>query len=295
MLDVQDETERERSMSPVSRSFDVRTLTLDEVRDLIGWASQEGWNPGLADANAFHAADPDGFIGSFEGGALAAAISAVRYSPAFGFIGLFIVRPDRRGHGLGRAVWQAGISRLAGATIGLDGVQEQQANYRRQGFVPAYRTIRYAGEAPVGPLDPQVRPLPAEQAASVAEIDRRCFPAERGAFLADWLKAPHRTFVHADGPRVNGYATLRQCRDGYKIGPLFAGDVDVARGLVHAAAATVPGQRIAIDVPEHNQPAVELVRALDWVPIFETLRMYRGSAPRLSDAEVFGITTLELG
>ena len=26
----------------------------------VEWAAREGWNPGLADAEAFHAADPEG-------------------------------------------------------------------------------------------------------------------------------------------------------------------------------------------------------------------------------------------
>lgn len=282
-------------MNPIDQADDVRPLSLDEVRVVVDWARLEGWNPGLADADVFHATDPDGFLGLFEGNTLAAAISAVRYSPDFGFIGLFIVHPDRRGRGLGRAVWQAAISRLDGATIGLDGVQEQQANYARQGFVPAFRTIRYAGAATAATSDPCVRAFAPELAAMVFAIDRRCFPADREAFLAGWLRSPHRTFVHTDGAQVDGYATLRPCWDGYKIGPLFAREVDVARRLIGATAATIPGRTIVIDVPQTNQPAVEVVEALGLAPVFETMRMYRGPAPDIAIGEVFGITTFELG
>jgi GNAT superfamily N-acetyltransferase len=282
-------------MSPVDGMPKVRALTLNEVRLVVDWARLEGWNPGFADADAFHATDPDGFIGLFENETLAAAISAVRYSPAFGFIGLFIVRSDRRGCGLGRAVWQAGMARLEGATIGLDGVQEQQANYGRQGFVATFRTIRYAGFVSDGQPDPRVRSFATEHAASVAEIDRRCFPGGRAAFLKGWLRDPHHSFIHVDGDRTDGYATLRQCWDGYKIGPLFAANADAARRLIQAAAATVSGQRIVIDVPQNNQPAIQLVEGMGLAPVFETMRMYRGKAPGISYGEVFGITTLELG
>lgn len=282
-------------MSPIDRSQEIRPLALDEARTLVDWARCEGWNPGLADADVFHATDPDGFIGLFEGHALAAAISAVRYAPDFGFIGLFIVRPDRRGHGLGRAVWDAAMSRLDGVTIGLDGVREQQANYARQGFVPAFRTIRYAGAAPAASPDPRVRAFAPEHAAMVSRIDRRCFPADRRAFLAGWLQPPHRTFVHTDGARVDGYGTLRRCSDGHKIGPLLACEADAARRLVEAIAATVPTETIVIDVPQTNQPAAHLVEALGLAPVFETMRMYRGPAPDISMDEVFGITTFELG
>ncbi len=82
----------------------IRTLDLPEIETLVGWAKAEGWNPGLADAAPFQAADPEGFIGCFVDGVMAAGISAVRYGPAFGFIGLYIAHPDFRGRGYGRRV-----------------------------------------------------------------------------------------------------------------------------------------------------------------------------------------------
>ena len=38
----------------------VRTMSRGEVDQVIEWAAEEGWNPGLGDAVPFHAADPGG-------------------------------------------------------------------------------------------------------------------------------------------------------------------------------------------------------------------------------------------
>ena len=46
-------------------SAEIRVLDGAGVERLIGWARDEGWNPGLADAAAFRVADPDGFLGCF--------------------------------------------------------------------------------------------------------------------------------------------------------------------------------------------------------------------------------------
>ena len=108
----------------------IRVLSLPEVETLVSWAAAESWNPGIGDAAAFYAADSDGFLGAFVDGEMAAGISAVAYGKTFGFIGLYIAKPEFRGRGLGRAVWDAGMKRLEGRTVGLDGVPEQQANYR---------------------------------------------------------------------------------------------------------------------------------------------------------------------
>ena len=72
-------------------------------------------------------------------------ISAVRYGSGFGFIGFYIVRPNFRGQGYGLQIWNAAMARLAGRTIGLDGVVAQQDNYRKSGFVLAWNNARFEG------------------------------------------------------------------------------------------------------------------------------------------------------
>jgi len=40
----------------------IRAMQAHELARHIDWAAQEGWNPGLHDAQAFHGADPQGFL-----------------------------------------------------------------------------------------------------------------------------------------------------------------------------------------------------------------------------------------
>ena len=42
--------------------LELRPMTRAELDLAIEWAAGEGWNPGLADADAFYAADPNGFL-----------------------------------------------------------------------------------------------------------------------------------------------------------------------------------------------------------------------------------------
>ena len=39
----------------------IRPLTREELDVAVGWAAEEGWDPGRGDAEAFWAADPGGF------------------------------------------------------------------------------------------------------------------------------------------------------------------------------------------------------------------------------------------
>src|SRR5260221_13716584 len=167
-----------------SAGLRIRALGQDEIGLAIEWAAAEGWNPGLHDAACFYAADHDGFlVGSLDDQPVA-TISVVKYGATFGFLGLYIVRSGFRGQGYGMQIWRAGLARLAGRNVGLDGVVAQQDNYRKSGFKFAYRNIRYRGTASAtASIDARIVPLSSVPVAETIAYDRAFFPDERSAFL----------------------------------------------------------------------------------------------------------------
>ncbi|WP_127091251.1 GNAT family N-acetyltransferase [Aquabacter cavernae] len=279
---------------------EIRTLTPDEVDMAVEWAAGEGWNPALHDAQPFQAQDPEGFLGLFEGEALTACISAMTYGEVFGFIGFYICRPERRGHGLGLRLWQAAMERLGTRTIGLDGVVAQQDNYRTSGFVLAHRNIRFGGRPISLPGAGGVTPIERADFPALFGFDRAHFGFDRPGFLERWLVPPEGTALLArSGDAVTGYGVVRRAREGHKIGPLFAQDDDTARalyaGLSTAAHAAAPDAPLFLDVPEPNEAARTMAQEAGLSPVFETARMYRGDAPDLPVARIYGITSFELG
>jgi len=291
--------ERERN---VMSELQIQPLTRDEMDVAVEWAAAEGWNPGLDDADAFFAADPEGFLGGFLGGIPVAVISVVAYGAAFGFLGFYIVHPEHRGRGYGMQLWNAGMARLGERTIGLDGVVAQQDNYARSGFVLAHRNIRYGGIAatPDAPADPGIveagEGLPPALIDGVIAYDRPLFPGPRDGFVRRWIAPPARRMVACLSDRmVDGYGVIRPCRTGYKIGPLFADTPETAEALFDALVAPHAGAPIFLDVPEPNEAARALAERRGLAPVFETARMYRGVAPALPLDRIFGITSFELG
>lgn len=95
--------------------------------------------------------------------------------------------------------------------------------------------------------------------------------------------------------RIAGYSVVRECREGYKIGPLFAETSEIADRLFQALAAKAGGKPVFLDIPGPNRDARRLCERYGMTPVFETARMYRGSAPELPLYQIFGITTFELG
>ena len=271
-------------------------MTANEIGFAVDLAAAEGWNPGLRDAESFYAADPDGFLIGVLDGEPIACISAVSYEGTFGFIGLYIVAPPHRGKGYGIAIWKRAMERLAGHNVGLDGVVAQQDNYRRSGFVLAYRNVRFegrgGGDAPDGLVDARAVPFDA-----LCAYDRRAFPAARATFLRAWIDQPGAiALASVDGDSVRGYGVIRPCREGFKIGPLFADTPAIADALYRGLASRAPKESpVFLDVPESNAAAVGLTARYGMRRVFETARMYTGAVPDVDVQRVFGVTTFELG
>ncbi|QLY30436.1 GNAT family N-acetyltransferase [Nocardia huaxiensis] len=260
------------------------------------WAAGEGWNPGAGDAAAFFAQDPNGFFLGRLGGEPVSAISVVNYGSDYAFLGFYLVRPDLRGHGLGLATWRTGLAHAGGRVVGLDGVPDQQDNYRRSGFELAYRSARFAGVPDLPPTDGTVRPMSPDDAVAVYRYDSACLPADRPEFLAEWLGGPgRRTVVRVVDGELTGFAQARPSRDGLRVGPLFADTAADARQLLSALAEFASGTPLAVDVPLRNEPAVKLMTEAGLTPSFETARMYTGRVRNHHQDKVFGVTSLELG
>jgi hypothetical protein len=277
----------------------IRTMTRDELDLAIGWAAAEGWNPGLHDADAYYAMDPEGFFIGLVDGEPVGCVSAVTYSPGYAFMGFFIVKPELRGGLLGPRLVEHAFRHVGGAVMGADGVVGQAGRYASiWDFQPAYHNMRYRGVAAAsGDTNPHVAAYTPEDFDAVERYDRACFPAARHAFLAGWLRQPQaHPLVYRERGDLGGYGMVRPARDGYRIGPLFAEDAERANALYDALVSRVPaGTAAYIDVPQPNAAAVDLVTGRGMTPVFETVRIYRGAAPRVDIGKVFGVTTLELG
>lgn len=281
--------------------LEIRGASAADFATAVDWAAAEGWNPGLDDLLAFHGTDPGGFFMGWIGGRPVSSISVVRYGPRFGFLGFYIVHPDFRGTGAGWAIWQHGMASLVGRTVGLDGVVAQQENYRKSGFVLAGRNVRYSGVPTVTAEKSaaEIRPATSSDLEAILRYDRAFFAAPREVFTRSWVlpgAGVLRTArIAVKGGTIAGYGVMRQCRSGYKVGPLFAEDESIASALFADLCATAPGEQIALDTPQDNRTAVALAERAGLAPVFETARMYRGPAPELPIQRTFGITTFELG
>ena len=282
----------------IKQNYTIHTMNREQLDIAVEWAAAEGWNPGLHDADCYYTADPNGFLMGFLDDEPIASISVVKYDDSFGFLGFYIVKPEYRGQGYGIQIWTAGLQYLNGCNIGLDGVVDQQPNYKKAGFKLAFRNIRFEGKAGGDfPQNPELKELSSLPFSKIEKYEQPFFPTNRSEFVECWINQPGSfAFGVVKNNQLLGYGVIRPCRNGYKIGPLQADSPEQAELLFCALKSKVKaGVAIFLDVPEVNEQAILMAGKYNMKLSFETARMYTGSFPDLPMHKIFGVTSFETG
>jgi GNAT superfamily N-acetyltransferase len=281
----------------------IRQMTLEDVQLALNWAAAEGWNPGINDVTAFYATDPTGFLIGEVNNEPIGCISAVCYDATFAFIGLYIVKNKWRKQGYGTQIWQAAWQQLNlrleenKRSIALDAVVEREATYRKIGFTPAYRHICHVYESPNSHVVPtDVVPLVDVPFAEVIRYDAELFGVSRPQFLQPWINVQQgATYGVVDAGKLKGYGVIRPCHQGFKIGPLFADNREIAECLFQALTSHAASQPVFIDIPDANSAIAFFTRRYNLQQSFTYIRMYCYRTLITDLNRIFGATTLSLG
>ncbi len=282
----------------MDKDYTIKHMTKEELEIAIDWAAREGWNPGLHDAACFFQADPSGFFAGIRNDRVIAVGSAVIYDACFAFCGLYIVDPAFRNQGYGLALTQERLRYIGMRNAGIDGVINMLDKYERLGYLMAHKNARYSMQARAFEIIDchHCMTLNDVDFEKLSDYDRQHFPARREDFLRCWInQSGGMALGYVMEGMLKGYAVIRPCREGYKIGPLFADTPDIADTLFQRMVHFAKDKVVYLDIPENNPNARAIVRHYQMEKIFETARMYLKGVPDIAIEQIYGITSFELG
>jgi hypothetical protein len=177
-------------------------------------------------------------------------------------------------------------------------VRPDLVSRKKPEFQPAYTNFRFKWiKDQQWTVSPEVIRLGEVPFAIIAEYDLQVFAFSRESFLRCWISRPGTVALGImKENRLAAYGVIRECREGFKIGPLFADNDDFAQTLFQALTNDVEmGLPIFLDTPERNTDAVLLAQAYGMQEVFRTTRMYNRGDPKLPLDKWFGVTSFELG
>lgn len=284
----------------------IHPMSQHDLKMVMKWAAQEGWNPGKYDHHSYYSMDPKGHFLLLVDNKPVGAISIVMYSQWFAFIGLFIVLPEHRSQGYGKKLWEHAMNYISETnTCGLYAVPQQVSRYQQSGFKEYYSNARWTRVSPEKPED--VTDLisetkdPSTILKKLCKYDGKVFGHDRKRFLKRMLELPQTCgFVSFNSVgKVNAYGIVRPCREGFRIGPLYAENFQSAQSICRILFAYVPGAKIIFDIPSTNAFGNMFAEYFDLehLPISDTMAMFKGDDGPIENYQnkCYATASLEFG
>lgn len=277
-------------------AFTIQAATPELLKPLLKHAQENSFNPGIDDINMILKRFSDGFMVACLDNEPIGMAAVIRPVAKKCFVGLFYIEEEFRHLGYGHQLWDAVMKYVGDSACTLDCKIEQLDWFKQFGFKLAHRNIRYKLRRNDFELieESAIKTLSEIDFALLLDFDSKVITSERRDFLHKWLQMNH-TLVYLDNGCVRGYGTIRQCNDGYQVGPLFAENREIAHKLfVNLIQKADPQAHIFLDVPEINPSALVLMEFLRMQKTSISARMSFNNATIIESNMIYGVATFTL-
>ena len=273
----------------------------------------EGWRPAIDDHEIYFATDPTGFFVGELDGKIVCCMSVVKYGEEFAFGAYYIVEKPYRGKGYGLAMYDYVFER--NQNFGLDGVLENIPVYEKWGSKSTWINRRMLFDVSqcaihLDTFNPSagvfVQPAKQVDLDHLSAYDTAAFGAPHDLYLKALLNAPNTINLAATNSSgdIVGFVSARRTiseEDGWKIGPLFADDSQIARTLLkhlYKELAKEASKRkvVTMDIPaDINPEAMALAEELKATFLWDLSRMFTKGPLSIPKEKIFGFASVELG
>jgi ribosomal protein S18 acetylase RimI-like enzyme len=269
----------------------IRQLTFEDLDDAFRLSTVAGWNQRIDDWRMLLRLAPAGAFAALSDVRAASIIGTaigIDYG-GFAWIAMMLVDPAYRGRGVGRRLLEAAMDAVPShLPTRLDATPLGRPLYRRYGFEDEAALSRHVIDqartaeprvARTRPARSAVRPLTGTDMAIVIEQDRATFGGTRGAVL-EWAfrSAPQYAYTVRSDSTERGPIHYCLGRRGClfdQIGPVVAGDDEIAHALVSAALGAAGDRRVAVDVFDSRRAFAAAMQADGFVIERPLVRMCR--------------------
>jgi GNAT superfamily N-acetyltransferase len=209
-------------------------LTPGDIPAAHALSAAVGWNQTLEDWGLF--LRHGDVLAMFDGETLVATAAVMPYADAFAWISMVLVAPTWRRQGIAGTLLQQCVDLLRARRrrAFLDATPAGAEVYSRLGFRTLCGVERWEREGGAVEDDAtQTKAFASEDADALIAADRQAFGADRGFLLRDFLARPGAIALISG----DGYVVMRPGHRATQLGPLIAGSLQSATGLLKGALA----------------------------------------------------------
>ncbi len=262
----------------------LRTMSERDIPAGMRLKEIAGWNQTANDWKCFLKASPAGCFVAEVDGTVRGTAATISYEQRFAWVGMVLVDPEFRGHGIGTRLLEKTIAYLEAMkipAIKLDATPQGRPIYEKLGFTPEYEiarlTLKRPPKIPDAPAVSESVSVDSNQLQAIVAADEEIFGASRSDLLCSLHQnAPNLTVAEWRNGNLQGYAFGRHGSFADQLGPWMAIDSQAARRLLETFLRRCSGETLVVDCLQANQTAGELVRARGFSYSRSLTRMYRG-------------------
>jgi GNAT superfamily N-acetyltransferase len=261
----------------------IRTMTVRDIPAGMRLKEIAGWNQTEADWQIFLDASRDGCFVAEVGGIVRGTATTIVYGERFAWVGMILVHPQHRGHGIGTTLLKKCIEHLDSIQvpcIKLDATPLGKPVYEKLGFATEYELERWTLKRRKEDLPPRDRldpdeSMPEPQLEQVLKADREAFGADRGAVLRA-LNRNQPLFTDGvwNAGGAAGYALGRRGSFADHVGPWIAKDEAAGERILLRFLAQSRRGMVVTDCRKANRFARKQARGFEYSRPFT--RMFRG-------------------
>jgi ribosomal protein S18 acetylase RimI-like enzyme len=265
-----------------------RAMRQEDIEAGLRLCRASRWNQTACDWEIFLKLSPDGCRVAVKNGQVIGTVTTIRYENRFAWIGMVLVDPEERGHGVGSRLMSEALDLLKDMpSIRLDATPAGRGVYRRLDFVDEYHLSRMEiaaeHQSPALQLD-DVRPMSKEDLPAIAKLDREVFGADR-RILLEWMfeSAPEYAWVSQERDRgqvrIAGYMFGRHGFNYSHLGPVIADNQQGARQLISACLSRRIGKQFILDASLHTTEWRSWLESVGFKEQRPFIRMYNKANP----------------
>jgi len=261
------------------RTMDCRLRLMTPADIAAGMRLKEtaGWNQTRADWQRFLNASPAGCFVAEMDGEVVGTVATISYEGRFAWIGMVLVDPARRGHGIGTRLIEKAIEYLDGRgipSVKLDATPLGKPIYQKLGFVSEYEIERWYLQRDPVPVREIVADALMEE---MLDQDREIFGADRSGLLRS-IAQEYPAFVLQSRKQgqLTGYSFGRCGARADHLGPWVAREESAAPELLDEFLLRSRRQELLVDGMRNSPWAIKLLRERAFQYSRSLTRMYRG-------------------
>ena len=281
-----------------SSGVEIRLLRESDIAAAMDLKRLAGWNQTETDWRTLLQLETNGCFAAVLDDQLLGTTTTTSYGSQLAWIGMVLVRPEKRRTGIATKLLQTALSYLEHkvSIVKLDATADGKSVYERIGFEVESLIERWSRKGEPVNFERQPETIDSDTRREILRLDAQAFGADRSKLLSLLLTntCVRPVVTRTEAGCVTGYALARSGSNASYVGPVVSDEGSDASALLDQILEQLHSSPVYVDLNRNWGEGQRLLSERGFEKQRDLIRMRRGPAIPTSPL-VFAIAGPEVG